>query len=105
IFGTEDEASLLGMQRAMERSVLRRYEKGERPHLDTLTWRSACRSGGVDERSVGREPCATVDLRVVHLEDDRLVSLHLRKVEPKMVRVVAQLIGLAYALGISTLGR
>src|SRR5713226_3888403 len=80
-------------------------EKGDRARLDTLAgcgigWR--CR---IVERRMRGPSCTPVDGRVVTLEQQRLVALHPRKIEPSMLRVEGHRVNLASAVAILEVGR
>src|SRR6266850_7566961 len=79
-------------------------EESERPRLDALARRRARRRGRIDERAVRGEARAAVLGRIEYLEYQRLVAPHQRKIEPAVIRVVADAVGLAHAVRIAALG-
>src|SRR6267143_6376068 len=91
------------MRRARRAVHAAALEEGHRPRLDALARRGPRRRRRVDERGVRREARPSVGLRVVDLEDQRLVAPHLGEVEPAVARVVLQAIGLADAVRIAPL--
>ena len=81
-----------------------RLKESQRAHFDTFTRRSIGRAGGIFK---GRMRCparAAVFLRIVALEDERFVALHLRKVKPPVIGVERDVVNLAEALWISAFG-
>src|SRR5882762_7181358 len=79
-------------------------EESERPRLDALARRRARRRGRIDERAVRGEARAAVLGRFEYLEYQRLVAPHQRKIEPAVIRVVADAVRLAHAGRIAALG-
>src|SRR4051794_3214309 len=75
----------------------------EGPCLDALARRSVLRRIGVDERRVRSEFRRHALVGVEHLEHHRLVTLHLRKIEPLMRRIVGDVIDLAGAVLVAAL--
>src|ERR1041385_8945357 len=82
----------------------RAREEGERPRLDAPARRRPRRRVGVVERAVRGEASAPVLRRIEYLEDERLVAPHPREIEPAVIRVVADAVGLAHAVRIAALG-
>src|SRR5260221_4920466 len=79
--------------------------ENQRAHLDALTRRRVGRAARIFERSVRGEARAAVVLRVVALQQDRLVRRHPRKVVPAMLRVVEEAEDFADALAIDEIDR
>src|SRR6266849_9216778 len=79
-------------------------EERKRSGLDALARRRARRRGRIDERAVRGEARAAVLGRIEYLEYQRLVAPHQRKIEPAVIRVVPDAVGLAHAVRIAALG-
>src|SRR5438094_6403465 len=92
------------MRRARRAVYAAALEEGHRARLDALARRGSRRRRRVDERGVRREARPSVGLRVVDLEDQRLVAPHLGEVEPAVAGIVLQAVGLADAVRIAPLG-
>lgn len=69
-------------------------KKCESAHFDALPrWRIG-RSGRILERSVRRES-RPIFFRVIYFEDDRFIAAHLGKINPPMIGIVFEPVGLA----------
>src|ERR1700686_2116900 len=80
-------------------------EERDRSGLDTLAGSGVGWRGRIVERRMCGPSCASVDGRVVTLEQERLVALHPRKIEPSMLRVEGHRVNLAGAVAILEVGR
>jgi hypothetical protein len=81
----------------------RESKKRESAHLDALPrWRIG-RGRRIDKRCVRRETRAAILFRIVNFEHQGLVAPHLRKIEPTVIGVVLQSIGLSHAVRIAAL--
>src|SRR5262245_30915601 len=78
-------------------------EKSERTHFNTLPRRSVRRSRRIIERGM-RGESSTLFFRVVDLENDRFVAAHLGEIDPPMIGIGFEPIGLADPVRITALG-
>src|SRR5580658_6800399 len=85
-------------------SFLRRIEH-QCAHFDAFPRRSIGTAGRIFKRTVSREARAAVLLRVVALQQNDLALFESRKVEPAMVRIVGEAIGLTDFVAIDQIGR
>src|SRR5229473_1625598 len=83
----------------------RSLEEGEGADFDALARRRIGRRGRILERRVHGEPRATVARRIEAFDEQHLVALHAREIEPAVTRAVGHRVDLADAVGIAPLGR
>src|SRR5262249_50769181 len=88
----------------LARSATSGLVKHQRAQFDALAQRRVGRCGGIDEGGVRPEPRAAVVQRVIALQKESFLRLHLRKIEPAMVGIEFDRIGLAAAVGIDQVG-
>ena len=81
--------------------VFRGSEKDERANFDTFARSCVRRTRGIVEGAVCRKAHATVLLRVVALEREGLVGLHVWEIKPSMSRIEDEAQSFAYAVRIT----
>ena len=79
-------------------------EKRQRPHLYALAGWGVGGGGRIVEGGVRREAGAPVGGRIIALDEHHLVPSHVRKIEPVVIRVVGDVVGLAGAIRIDQIG-
>src|SRR5207249_11972792 len=82
----------------------RLVEEAKGARLDALARRRARGRVRILERAVRGEARAPVLRGIEYLEDEGLVAPHPRKIEPAVLRVVGDAVGLAHAVRIAALG-
>src|SRR5262249_18913325 len=81
-----------------------RSEEREGAHFYALAGRGVRGGCRILQRRVRCESCASVPFWIVNFENDRFVWTHLREINPTMVGVVFQPIGLSNPMRIAPLG-
>src|SRR6266851_7701539 len=79
--------------------------KYECANLDTLARRRVRRTARIVKRRMSRKTRAAILLRIVALDQQCLVSLHIRKIEPAMIWIEREPVGLTDSVRIDEVAR